>query len=133
MYDTTNTRFNYYLKTKACMDDFDTFESRFALITKQRANIYLSIDIWLDKKSLNISEKKFKISYPMYRIMFAFNLEQGRTLNKKFLLLYGWGPENNVQNNVTVAISELSLILRETEMEIMTIVGQGYRLLNMTY
>jgi hypothetical protein len=54
MYDTTNTRFNYYLKTKACMDDFETFESRFALITKQRANIYLSIDIWLDQKSLNI-------------------------------------------------------------------------------
>ena len=69
----------------------------------------------------------------MYRIMFAFNLEQGRTLNKKFLLLYGWGPENNVQNNVTVAISELRLMLRDTEMEIMTIRGQGYRLLNMTH
>ena len=87
MYDTTDTRLNYYLKAKACMEDFDTFESIFALITKQHAKIYLSIDIWLDQKSLNISEKKFRISYPMYMIMFAFKLQQGRTLSKRFLLL----------------------------------------------
>ncbi|AGH44576.1 hypothetical protein C427_2467 [Paraglaciecola psychrophila 170] len=47
------------------------------------------------------------------------------------MLAYGWGISNKVNNNVTVAISELRSLLKNiTDLEIITIHGKGYQLVN---
>jgi DNA-binding winged helix-turn-helix (wHTH) protein len=67
----------------------------------------------------------------MFRVLCAFHNYQGEILSRKFLLAYGWGISNKVNNNVTVAISELRALLKNiTDIEIITIHGKGYQLVN---
>jgi DNA-binding winged helix-turn-helix (wHTH) protein len=52
-------------------------------------------------------------------------------MSRAFFLAYGWGRNNKVNNNVTVAISELRALLKnKSNLEIITIHGRGYQLFN---
>jgi DNA-binding winged helix-turn-helix (wHTH) protein len=67
----------------------------------------------------------------MFRVLYAFHEHEGKVFSKKFLLAYGWGISNKVNNNVTVAISELRRLLKNiTDLEIITVHGKGYQLIN---
>ncbi|WP_226991092.1 winged helix-turn-helix domain-containing protein [Paraglaciecola psychrophila] len=80
---------------------------------------------------MSVAGTTYRISDPMFRILCAFHKHEGRVVSRNFLLAYGWGISNKVNNNVTVAISELRSLLKNiTDLEIITIHGKGYQLVN---
>jgi DNA-binding response OmpR family regulator len=98
---------------------------------KQRHPIYIDTNVFIERHAISIRGTKDRISNPTFRILCAFSEYEGETLSRAFLLAYGWGIDNNVNNNVTVAISELRALLRnKSNLEIITIHGRGYRLFN---
>jgi DNA-binding winged helix-turn-helix (wHTH) protein len=67
----------------------------------------------------------------MFRVLCAFHEFVGEVVSREFLLAYGWGIKKKANNNVTVAISELRAMLKNTtHLEIITIRGKGYQLVN---
>ncbi|GAB54323.1 hypothetical protein GPUN_0169 [Glaciecola punicea ACAM 611] len=60
----------------------------------------------------------------------AFHRYKGEVLSRDFLVEYVWGAQNKVLNNVNVTISQLRGLLRHSEIEILTIHGQGYLMLS---
>jgi DNA-binding winged helix-turn-helix (wHTH) protein len=98
---------------------------------KQREPIYLDTGVFIKRYLLSISGVRHKISNPMFRVLCAFNENEGRVVSRQFLLAYAWGVDNKVANNVTVAISELRVLLRnKCNLEIITIHGKGYQMVN---
>ena len=67
----------------------------------------------------------------MFRVLCAFNDNEGTILSRDYLLAYGWGLGNVTKNNVTVAISELrGLLSKSSDLKIITIHGKGYRMVS---
>jgi DNA-binding winged helix-turn-helix (wHTH) protein len=67
----------------------------------------------------------------MFRILCTLNENKGTILSRDFLLAYGWGAGNLTKNNVTVAISELRVLLaRSSDVKIITAQRQGYLMIS---
>jgi len=74
-----------------------------------------------------INGRAVKIPNASYRILCALIFSNGKALTREYLLEYAWGDsEKAVPNNVNVAISELRLILKRTNIEIITERKIGY-------
>ena len=98
---------------------------------KQFYAIYFDTNVFIKRYVLSVAKTTYRISNPMFRILCAFHEHEGEVVSRKFLLAYGWGINNNVSNNVTVAISELRALLKNiTDLEIVTVHGKGYQLVN---
>jgi DNA-binding winged helix-turn-helix (wHTH) protein len=93
--------------------------------------IYFDTNVFIKRYVLSVAETTYRISNPMFRVLCAFHEHEGKVVSKKFLLAYGWGTSNKVNSNVTVAISELRRLLKNiTDLEIITVHGKGYQLIN---
>jgi diguanylate cyclase (GGDEF)-like protein len=90
--------------------------------------VYLSIDIFIERNTISISDKKHRISEPIFRLLCVFNYYENMPVSRECLLSCGWGTNNKTQNNVTVAVSDLRVLLRGTALQIVTIRGQGYQM-----
>jgi len=98
---------------------------------KQFYAIYFDTNVFIKRYVLSVAETTYRISNPMFRVLCAFHEHEGEVISRKFLLAYGWGITNKVNNNVTVAISELRSLLKNiTDLEIITIHGKGYQMVN---
>jgi DNA-binding winged helix-turn-helix (wHTH) protein len=98
---------------------------------KQSYAIFFNTNVFIKGYVLSVAKTTYRISNPMFRILCAFHEHEGKVLSRKFLLAYGWGIHNKVNNNVTVAISELRALLKNiTDLEIITVRGKGYQLVN---
>jgi DNA-binding winged helix-turn-helix (wHTH) protein len=98
---------------------------------KQSHAIYFDTNVYIKRYVLSVAETTYRISNPMFRVLCAFHEHEGKVVSRKFLLAYGWGISNKVNNNVTVAISELRGLLKNiTDLEIITVRGKGYQLIN---
>jgi DNA-binding winged helix-turn-helix (wHTH) protein len=98
---------------------------------KQFDAIYFDTNVFIKRYVLSVAETTYRISKPMFRVLCAFHEHEGKVVGRKFLLAYGWGKSNTVNNNVTVAISELRGLLKNiTDLEIVTIQGKGYQMIN---
>ena len=98
---------------------------------KQFYAIYLDTNVFISRYALSVAETTYRISNPMFRVLCAFHEHEGKVVSRKFLLAYGWGIKNKVNNNVTVAISELRSLLKNiTDLEIITVHGKGYQMVN---
>ncbi|WP_255409414.1 helix-turn-helix domain-containing protein [Glaciecola sp. 33A] len=98
---------------------------------KQFHAIYFDTNVFVTRYVLSVAKTTYRISNPMFRVLCAFHENAGEVLSREFLLAYGWGTKNKVNNNVTVAISELRALLKNiTVLEIITIRGRGYQLVN---
>lgn len=98
---------------------------------KQFYAIYLDTNVFIKRYVLSIAQTTFRISNPMFRVLCAFHEYKGEVISRKFLLAYGWGINDKVNNNLTVAISELRTLLKNiTDLEIITVHGKGYQLVN---
>jgi DNA-binding winged helix-turn-helix (wHTH) protein len=117
---------------RALNNNFKDFcEMQCVVCHKQRKPIYLDTGVFIKRYLLSISGVRHKISNPMFRVLCAFNENEGRVVSRQFLLAYAWGVDNKVANNVTVAISELRVLLRnKCNLEIITIHGKGYQMVN---
>jgi diguanylate cyclase (GGDEF)-like protein len=90
--------------------------------------IYLSTDIFIERSTISISDKKPRISDPVFRLLCVFNYYQDIPVSRECLLSCGWGINRTTQNNVTVAVSDIRVLLRGTALEIATVRGQGYQM-----
>jgi DNA-binding winged helix-turn-helix (wHTH) protein len=98
---------------------------------KQLDAIYFDTNVFIKRYVLSVAETTYRISNPMFRVLCAFHEHEGNVVSRKFLLEYGWGISNKVNNNVTVAISELRGLLKNiTDLEIITVHGKGYQMVN---
>jgi DNA-binding response OmpR family regulator len=98
---------------------------------KQFDAIYFDTNVFIKRYVLSVAETTYRISKPMFRVLCAFHEYEGKVVGRKFLLAYGWGISNKINNNVTLAISELRGLLKNiTDLEIITIHGKGYRMVN---
>lgn len=98
---------------------------------KQFYAIYFESDVFIKRNVLSVANTTYRISNPMFRVLCAFHEHEGKVVSRKFLLAYGWGVNNKVNNNLTVAISELRALLKNiTDLEIITIHGKGYQMVN---
>jgi DNA-binding winged helix-turn-helix (wHTH) protein len=98
---------------------------------KQYHAIYFNTNVFVTRHVLSVAETTHRISNPMFRVLCAFHEYVGEVVSREFLLAYGWGIKDKVNNNVTVAISELRALLKNiTDLEIITIHGKGYQLVN---
>jgi DNA-binding winged helix-turn-helix (wHTH) protein len=98
---------------------------------KQFHAIYFDNNVFVTRYVLSVAENTHRISNPMFRVLCAFHEYKGEVVSREFLLAYGWGIKKKVNNNVTVAISELRALLKNiTDLEIITIHGMGYQLVN---
>jgi DNA-binding winged helix-turn-helix (wHTH) protein len=98
---------------------------------KQFYAIYFDTNVFIKRYVLSVAETSYRISNPMFRVLCAFHEHESKVVSRKFLLAYGWGINNKVNNNVTVAISELRGLLKNiTDLEIITVHGKGYQLVN---
>jgi uncharacterized protein (DUF39 family) len=98
---------------------------------KQRHPIYIDTNVFIERHAISIKGTKHRISNPTFRVLCAFHEYEGEVMSRAFLLAYGWGRNNKVNNNVTVAISELRALLKnKSNLEIITIHGRGYQLFN---
>jgi DNA-binding winged helix-turn-helix (wHTH) protein len=101
------------------------------LYPKQRHPIYVDKGVFIERHALSVRGTKYRISNPMFRILCAFHEHEEEVVSRAFLLAYGWGRYNKVNNNVTVAISELRALLKnKSNLEIITIHGRGYQMFN---
>jgi DNA-binding winged helix-turn-helix (wHTH) protein len=101
------------------------------LCPKQRHPIYIDKSVFIERNAISIKGTKHRISNPMFRILCAFHEHIDEVVSRRFLLAYGWGIDNKVNNNVTVAISELRALLKnKSDLEIITIHGRGYQMVN---
>ncbi|PKI03580.1 winged helix-turn-helix domain-containing protein [Glaciecola sp. 33A] len=101
------------------------------LCPKQRHPIYIDKNVFIERHAISIKGTKYRISNPMFRILCAFHEYEEEVVSRAFLLAYGWGIDNKVNNNVTVAISELRALLKnKSDLEIITIHGRGYQMFN---
>ena len=104
---------------------------RNVLHVKRFDAIYFDTNVFIKRYVLSVAETTYRISNPMFRVLCAFHEHEGKVVSKKFLLAYGWGISNKVNSNVTVAISELRGLLKNiTDLEIITVHGKGYQLIN---
>lgn len=94
------------------------------------SSIYLTNDIYLVENYIYIDKTPHRISSAAFRMLCAFNKFKGKTLSREFLLKYSWGGRHKVANNVNVVVSELRMILMNTDIAIITIRGMGYRLIS---
>lgn len=109
----------------------DLCSSQCVTCPKQSQVIYFDTNVFIKRYVLSVAKTTYRISNPMFRVLCAFHEYQGEVVSRKFLLAYGWGINNTVNNNVTVAISELRALLKNiTDLEIITIRGKGYQLVN---
>jgi DNA-binding winged helix-turn-helix (wHTH) protein len=98
---------------------------------KQFYAIYLDTIVFIRRYVLSVAETTYRISNPMFRVLCAFHEHEGKVVSRKSLLAYGWGITNKVNNNVTIAISELRSLLKNiTDLEIITIHGKRYQMVN---
>ena len=98
---------------------------------KQFYAIYFDTNVFIKRYVLSVAETTYRISNPMFRVLCAFHEHEGKVVSRKFLLAYGWGINNKVNNNVTVAISKVRALLKNiTDLEIITVHGKGYQLVN---
>ncbi len=98
---------------------------------KARVTIHIGVDVYIEPNRLVINEQQFRISNPMFRILCTLNENKGTILNRDFLLAYGWGAGNLTKNNVTVAISELRVLLaRSSDVKIITAQRKGYLMIS---
>jgi DNA-binding winged helix-turn-helix (wHTH) protein len=98
---------------------------------KQFNAIYIDTHVFIERYVLSVAGVKHRISNPMFRILCAFDEYQDEVVSRSFLLGYGWGIDHKVNNNVTVAISELRALLKhKSTLEIITIHGKGYQMVN---
>lgn len=98
---------------------------------KQFYAIYFDTNVFIKRYVLSVANTTYRISNPMFRVLCAFHEYEGEVVSRKFLLSYGWGIHNKVNNNVTVAISELRALLKNiTDLEIITVHGKGYQMVN---
>jgi DNA-binding winged helix-turn-helix (wHTH) protein len=99
--------------------------------TRQSRGIYFDTNVFIKRNVLSVAKTTYRISNPMFRILCAFHKFEGMVVSRKFLLAYGWGVNSKTNNNVTVAISEIRALLKNvTDLEIVTIHGRGYQLVN---
>jgi DNA-binding winged helix-turn-helix (wHTH) protein len=104
---------------------------RNVLHVKRFDAIYFDANVFIKRYVLSVADTTYRISNRMFRILYAFHEHEGKVFSKKFLLAYGWGISNKVNKNVTVAISELRGLLKNiTDLEIITVHGKGYQLIN---
>jgi DNA-binding winged helix-turn-helix (wHTH) protein len=104
---------------------------RNVLHVKRFDSIYFDTNVFIKRYVLSVADTTYRISNRMFRTLYAFHEHEGKVFSKKFLLAYGWGISNKVNNNVTVAISELRGLLKIiTDLEIITVHGKGYQLIN---
>jgi DNA-binding winged helix-turn-helix (wHTH) protein len=104
---------------------------RNVLHVKRFDAIYFDTNVFIKRYVLSVAETTYRISKPMFRVLCSFHEHEGKVVSKKFLLAYGWGISNKVNSNVTVAISELRGLLKNiTDLEIITVHGKGYQLIN---
>jgi DNA-binding winged helix-turn-helix (wHTH) protein len=104
---------------------------RNVLHVKRFDAIYFDTNVFIKRYVLSVAETTYRISKPMFRVLCSFHEHEGKVVSKKFLLAYGWGISNKVNSNVTVAISELRGLLKNIiDLEIITVHGKGYQLIN---
>lgn len=84
----------------------------------------------VNRSLLTIGERKLRINESNYRMLCALHSHPGVPLSREFLLEYVWGSKGKVANNVNVMVSELRSYLVNSGLEIVTIRGQGYQMLN---
>lgn len=84
----------------------------------------------VNRTMLTIDDKKLRINESNYRMLCALHNNAGIPLSREFLLEYVWGAKGKVANNVNVMVSELRSYLVNSGLEIVTIRGQGYQMLN---
>lgn len=107
------------------------YPDSFDLYVNHRQAIYIDKDVYLEKYYLSIAGARYKISNPMCKVLCAINEYKGEVVSREFLLASGWGAGNKGNNNVTVAISELRALLKHgSNLEIITIHGKGYQMIN---
>jgi DNA-binding response OmpR family regulator len=94
--------------------------------------IYLTVNCYIKNRFLFVSGQSKRMSGAAFRMLCAFHQNEGKTLTKEFLLEYVWRDNSKVLNNVNVIVSEIRTILDERELEIITIRGSGYQLINKT-
>jgi DNA-binding winged helix-turn-helix (wHTH) protein len=98
---------------------------------KRFDEIYFDTNVFIKRYVLSVADTTYRISNRMFRILCSFHEHEGKVFSKKFFLAYGWGISNKVNNNVTVAISELrGLLVNITDLEIITFHEKGYQLIN---
>jgi DNA-binding winged helix-turn-helix (wHTH) protein len=91
----------------------------------------IGADVYIKPNIAIIRGSQYRISNPMFRLLCAFNEYQEEVLSRAFLLSYGWGKHVTVENNVTVAISELrTLLSNKSDLAIITIRGKGYQMVH---
>ncbi|WP_244884979.1 winged helix-turn-helix domain-containing protein [Glaciecola punicea] len=93
-------------------------------------DLILSEGIVVTRINISIHGEKSQINQAKYRMLCAFHRYKGEVLSRDFLVEYVWGAQNKVLNNVNVTISQLRGLLRHSEIEILTIHGQGYLMLS---
>jgi DNA-binding winged helix-turn-helix (wHTH) protein len=104
---------------------------RNVLHVKRFDAIYFDTNVFIKRYVLSVAETTYRISKPMFRVLCSFHEHEGKVVSKKFLLAYGWGISNKVNSNVTLAISELRGLLKNIiDLEIITVHGKGYQLIN---
>lgn len=92
--------------------------------------LHLTATTSVNRSMLTIDGKKTRINESNYRMLCALHNHPGVTLSREFLLEYVWGIQGKVANNVNVMVSELRSHLQNSGLEIVTIRGKGYRMLN---
>jgi len=108
-----------------------TCVSHCAVCPKTRMIIHIGADAYIEPNRIVINDQHSRISNPMFRVLCAFNDNEGTILSRDYLLAYGWGLGNVTKNNVTVAISELrGLLSKSSDLKIITIHGKGYRMVS---
>jgi DNA-binding winged helix-turn-helix (wHTH) protein len=125
--DTSITRLNKTKHIGSLAKEQQLCTNHSVVCPKARVTIHIGVGVYTEPNRLVINEQQFRISNPMFRILCTLNENKGTILSRDFLLAYGWGASNLTKNNVTVAISELRVLLsRSSDVKIITVQRQGY-------
>ncbi|WP_404401854.1 winged helix-turn-helix domain-containing protein [Idiomarina seosinensis] len=77
-----------------------------------------------------INQKATKLPAATYRVLCCLVEARGSVVSRAEILQYAWGNEEAVLNNVNVAVSELRMLLKPTEIKIITKRKHGYFIIN---
>lgn len=99
---------------------------------KNHSEIWLTLNTVITRKQLEFDNKTQVLSELKFRMLCAFHTHKNETLSREFLLRYVWRSKEKDLNNVNVMISELRTLIKDPELEIVTIRNEGYMMINKT-
>lgn len=94
----------------------------------KKLTINKNISLSSEMKTLDIDDKKIKLSNRAFRVLCALLNHNTNVVSFSFLHEYAWPDSLVVRNNLMVTISEIRTILRNTSITIENIRGVGYLL-----